>query len=285
MKKMKKILALTIAVLLPLLASAQAQVNTKKVKISDFTEKITKVVLTESPFYANALKKEVSSRWRVSPYEFCTIEEFETLKTNPDYYFLITTKARFKKENAPGLQCISLVKGGPKAVKGIEEMLEIVTIPIASAKHPSGREITFLPAILDIIQNFALDSMESDLSAYAGVSNYTLPLSGANDKCVAFSEDDLDETVTDAMRSQFEDRNVVVISEESADELMDSSAPNTLVSFVVAPSEPVAGSYCYKMLFDTTTHRLYYYRKHKITPKNGAGFLAEDVKRILNARR
>lgn len=285
MNKMKRILALTLAVLLPILASAQAQINTKKVKISDFTEKITKVVLTESPFYANALKKEISSRWRVSPYEFCTIEEFETLKTNPDYYFLITTKAQFKKENAPGLQCISLVKGGPKAVKGIEEMLEIVTIPLASAKHPSGREITFLPAILDIIQNFALDSMDSDLSAYAGISNYTLNVSGANDKCIVFSEDDLGETVTDALKGRFEEKNIVVVSEESADELMDSNAPNTLVSFVVAPSEPVAGSYCYKMLFDATTHRLYYYRRHKISKNNGVGFLAEDVKRILNARR
>ena len=59
-------------VLFPLMAGAQAQINTKKVKISDFTEKITKVVLTGNDFYDSILKDEVKTHWRVSPYEFCT---------------------------------------------------------------------------------------------------------------------------------------------------------------------------------------------------------------------
>ena len=43
---MKKLLTILAVVLIPVIAGAQAQINTKKVKISDFTEKVTKIVLT-----------------------------------------------------------------------------------------------------------------------------------------------------------------------------------------------------------------------------------------------
>ena len=78
-------ISLLVALVLPLVAGAQAQINTKKVKISDFTEKITKVVLSGNSFFDSYFQEEISSRWRVSPYEFCTLEEFETLKTDDNY--------------------------------------------------------------------------------------------------------------------------------------------------------------------------------------------------------
>ena len=94
---MKKLLIIIAALIMPLIAGAQAQINTKKMKIGDFTEKVTKVVLTGRGFYDAALKNEVAANWRVSPYEFCTLEEFEKLKYYDDYYFLITVSGQFKK--------------------------------------------------------------------------------------------------------------------------------------------------------------------------------------------
>ena len=48
---MRKIIIFIISLLLPMAAGAQAQINTKKVKISDFTQKITKVVLNGNAFF------------------------------------------------------------------------------------------------------------------------------------------------------------------------------------------------------------------------------------------
>jgi hypothetical protein len=97
---MKRLLILMMAVALPLLAGAQAQINTKKIKIADFPQKITKVVLTGNDFYDLALRDEIASGWRLSAYEFCTLDEFEALKTSEDYYFLMTADGKFKKEDA-----------------------------------------------------------------------------------------------------------------------------------------------------------------------------------------
>lgn len=280
---MKKFTVLALAVLLPMMVWGQAQIDTKKMKISDFTQKITKVVLTGNQFHDASLESEVTAKWRVSPFEFCTLEEFDELKTDDNYYFLLTTKGQFKKESGPGLVFLTLVKGG-KDVKGVDDMFEIVTFPYASADEPSGREMVFLPTILDIIQNHTLDSMEKDISGYTGLPNYTMNISKSGDMTIVFSENDLSAEVTPQVKNMYFDSNILVLDENSADAYVSPEKVNTLVSYVVYPTSAKPGSYCYKMLVDPQTSRLYYFRKHKITKKAGPGFLAEDIRRIAAPR-
>ncbi len=281
---MKKFIILLTAVMLPLIAGAQAQIITKKVKLGDFTEKVTKVVLTGNSFYDLALKDEVAAGWRISPYEFCTLDEFETLKGNDQYYFLIPVSGQFKKEVDPGIMFLTLVKGGKGSENGIDDMLEVVSMPFAATEDPSGREFVFLPALLDIIQEHTLASMEKDINAYGGLGNHTTNIYKSGGMKIVFSEDDLHHTVTEYIMSQKFDEKMSVTDEDGADKHMMDNTSCTLVSYVVAPSEAVLGSYCYKMLIDAETHKLYYFRKHKVSKKYGVGFTPEDINRIASTR-
>jgi hypothetical protein len=211
------------------------------------------------------------------------MEEFEELKTDSRYYFLITTLGQFKKETAPGIQFLSLLKGG-KSKKGIDGMLEVVSLPYASAEYPSGRELVFLPALLDIIQAHTLKSMESDFDGYMGMSRYTKNMQNAQDMTIVFSEDDLSTEITKDIIDNYFVEGMLITDEGDADKYMTDSESNTVVSYVVAPTTAKAGSYCYKMLFDTQSSTLYYFRKHKISKKWGPGFLAEDIKRVTAPR-
>ena len=281
---MKKIIVLAVAILLPLISFGQVRIDTKKMKISDFTQKVTKVVLTGSPLHDGCMKKGITAKWHVSPFEFCTLDEYETLKTDDSYYFLLTTKGQFKKETEPGITFLSLVKGGKDAA-GIEDMIEIVSFPFASAIDPSGREYSFLQAILDIIQGYTLSAMEKDIDAYTGLPNYSLNISKAGHMTLVFSEDDLAGDVTEEVKNLCFDEKVLVLEEEDADEYLASEKANTLVSYTVCPSKDSMGSFCYKMLIEPQTNSLYYFRKHKMSKKFGAGFLAEDVKRVTAPRK
>lgn len=277
---MKKIMILVMAAMMPVIAGAQAQIDTKKVKIADFPEKVTKIVLTGSDFFDLALQDDVAATWRVSPYEFCTIEEFEALKADENFYFLITTNDQFRREDSPGIQFMSLVKGGKGAEKGISEMFEVVSMPVASAEDPSGREYTFLSAFLDIIQKHVLMSIESDITGYAGLTNHTDNIQDCKGMRIVFSEDDLSGQVD---RNLF-DEDMVITDEDEADEIMSDREAETLVSLVVAPSSGKNGSYCFKMLVNAETHELFYFRRHKITKKDAVGFLAEDIRKIMSHR-
>lgn len=280
----KRLIVFIAATLISVMTFAQAQINTKKVKIGDFTQKITKIVLTGNLFYDTTLEDEIVARWRISPYEFCTLEEFEQLKGNDEYYFLLTIKGQFKKESEPGLQFLTLVKGGEKAEKGISAMLEVVSLPFASAESPSGRETVFFPAFIDILQEYTLKSLDRDLHAYSGLSNYSLALSKTKDMTIVFSEDDLSTEITKDIIDNYFVEGMLITDEGDADKYMTDSESNTVVSYVVAPTTPKAGSYCYKMLFDNQSHTLYYFRKHRISTGVGVGFLAEDIKRIASHR-
>jgi hypothetical protein len=279
---MKKALAIMISVLLPALAWGQAQINTKKVKIGDFTQKTTKVVLSGNEFMDSVLKDEVTARWRISPYEFCTLEEFNGMKSSEEYYFLIITNGQFKKDQSPTLQFLTLVKGGKGSEKGIDGMLEVVSMPIAAAQFPSGREIVFLPAFIDIMQGYTLDSMEKDSKAYGGLGNYSTGISNSGSMRIIFSAEDLavSPEFIEKAESEFGDK-FEIAEEEDVDKLMLENAENAIVSYVVAPFEPKNGAYCYKMLINAQTHQLYYYKRHRISDKAGAGFLEADLERIF----
>ena len=282
---MKKFLILIVAAMMPFLAGAQAQINTKKMKIADFPQKVTKVVLPGNTFYDSAFQEDVATRWRISPYEFCTLEEFESLKGNDQYYFMILTQGQFRKEKEPGIQFITLVKGGEGADKGINEMLEVATVPFAAADSPSGREITYLPALLDIIQSYVLGSMEKDFSNLGGLSNFATNISKASDMEIVFADEDLSNEITEEVIKKEFDSMIQIMDVDDAEEVASEGRNNTLVSFVIAPEEPVAGSFCYKLLIDAYNHELYYFRKHKISKKIGPGFLYEDIKRVASSRR
>lgn len=274
----KRIFAVIACVIMPLLASAQAQIVTRKMKFEDFTEKTTKVVLTGNMFFDNSFKEEVRSCWRISPYEFCSLDEFDRLKTDPDYYFLILLKNQSKKESCPGIEMLSVLKGGPDASKGIRNMLEVVGMPFRPADFPSGREIVFLPALLDIMQEQVLAAMEKDYDAYGGLATSNARLASSRDKVIVLADTDLAEGAAAVISD--EKGRVLIKEEQEADDILTGRVPGHLVGYVVAPEADTEGFYCYKMLIDSDTHRLYYYKKHRMNKKDGRGFLGEDIKKI-----
>ena len=281
---MKRILILMTAVLFPMLAGAQAQINTKKIKIADFPEKITKIVLTGNDFYDLMLRDEIAAGWTLSAYEFCTLEEFESLKHSDEYYFLLTVDGQFQKENVPGLSFLTLVKGGQGAGEGISRMLEVVSLPIASAENPSGREFVFMPAFIDIIQDYTTTAMSKDINGYMGLTTSTEDLKSVLNMELLFADSDLAGEVDRAFIDLNFDSDMIIMDVDDTDSVMGAGTPEKLVSFTVAPDEPVSGSYCYKMLIHPESHKLYYFRKHRITKKFGAGFLKEDILRINKQR-
>ena len=282
---MKKFLILLIAAMMPLLAAAQAQITTKKIKISDFPEKTTKVVLTGNALYDAVLKEEIAARWRIAPYEFCTLQEFNELKGKNNYYFLLTTKGQFKTEGEPGLQFLTLVKGGEAAENGINQMLEIVSLPIASADDPSGRELTYLPVFITIIQKYTLDSIDHDLNAYIGLSNYTKNLAETRTINIIIADTDLDSKMPQSAKDLYLTGGVETAEVDVVDKKLSSGAENTIISYVAAPTYPQMGSYCYKMLINPQTYELYFFRKHRVSSKYGAGFAEYDLRSIAMTRK
>ena len=284
MRRFIQILALAIAgLLLTTDALGQAQITTRREKLKDFTSKTTKVVLTGDEFLDEAVKESVAATWTVSPNEFCSNEEFQNLKGNADFYFLMVVKGQFRRESEPGIDMLTLVKGGEGADKSINDMFEVVSFPLRSTEDPSGREFVLLPAFLKIIQEHTTSLTDTEMKAYSNI--------GAKDskklriKRIFFWAEDFAPQVDEQTKRSLDEDILIKEDEDEVDEIFSEGTFNTVVSYVVAPSEPVNGSICYKMLIGSDNHELYYFKKHKITAKSGKGFLSSDIKSIKLLRK
>ena len=277
------ILALVAMTIIPADLFGQAQIYTRKEKLKDITTKTVKVVMTGDEILDEALKQSVTSTWTMSPFEFCTQEEFNKIKSDSKFYFLIVVKGQQRKESEPGIDLLTMVKGGEGSDKSINDMLEVVTFPLRSAVEPSGREFVLLPAFLSIMQEHAQGLTSSEVKAYSTV--------GATDskklrmKQIYFYEEDFSPTLDDKVVGSLDEDIFVKDDEQEVDDIFTNGTFNAVVSYVVAPTEPVNGSVCYKMLIGADDHKLYWYKKHRISARQGAGFLDADLKAIKLLRK
>lgn len=278
------IFAAAIAIILaPTGLFGQAQITTRREKIKDFTSKTTKVVMSGDEILDEALREAVTTSWSLSPYEFCSKDEFNALKTNAGHYFLLVVKGQEKKEYEPGIDLLTLVKGGPEAAKGINEMLEVVSFPLRSAQLPSGRELAVLPAIIKVMQDLTKTMTSSEMKAYSSLNSYNKNLGKIKNRQLYIPAEDIAPQVDGKTLGKL-DQDIFITDEDEVDGILAHGAYNAVVSFVVAPADPVDGSVCYKMLFTADTQELLYFKKHRIGSRRGRGFLPDDLKEIKKAR-
>lgn len=265
-------------------AAGQGQIHTKKFRLSDFSVKTTKVVLGGMPMIDEAIREEVASRWRLSPYEFCSVEEYEKIKESSLYYFLVSSKGKFRKESEPGIVMLSVVKGGKEeASDPSKEAMEVVSVPVAPSESPSGREFCFIPALIDIIQNYIEKAMLSDKVAMSGIAAVSTPLSKSGQKTAFIFEGDVAASVSDEVKAKLCSERMVFADEDTAERAF-SDESEALVSYVVAPSSPQKGSYFYKMLFGTVNHELYYFERSAFKDMSKLGFSAGELRKIAGRR-
>lgn len=243
--KNQKLLIITAVLMLfaPALCSAQARIYTKKARMDDFTAKTTKVVAAGQSLVALTTQEEIRSRWRCSPYEFCSPAEYNRICTDNNYYFL-----EFLKED--GVVFLSLSKGGKEDdADNRAKPFEVVRMPVASETASTGFEISFIGAAVDVIQQFALEAMHSDVVGYSGLK--------------AYARKDLG-------------NKQVILDPEKAEQALAAGTPDVLIGMVVAPSVVTFTSKCYKLLVSADTHELYYYSAERFDGPSAREFNAKD---------
>lgn len=262
---MKKFyILLVVLVLIPAICSAQAKIYTKKVKLSDFPTKTTKVVLTGSDLLDTPLKNEIARRWHISPYEFCTIDEYNSIKSSSDYYFL-------RMVDVNGITEFSLSREG----------LDVIGLPFCPSNNSSGREMVFMPAFIDILQTYVMDSINSDMTGYIGLKDYSKNILKSQGKEIYISRDDLATTFDD----RWYDKGINLADEDDADDIFSEEAEGAIVSYTVAPSASARKGRYYVFLIGTGTHTLYYYGSGSVSAGKKSGFTAADMKIISSLKK
>ena len=240
----------------------------------DIPARMTKVVIAGDNSMTDLIFKDaVEQSWNISPFEFC--------ETDTNYYFLLRVDKMHRTVNDPSMEFVCFLKGNEKASgDNIAAMPELIALPLFPEDDNSDRIYSYLPAYMNIIQNYIQKIVDGRIYPSKRGTVYVGTPGKSRDTKVLFRKDDL--AYMPAMQ-EFEKMfrgKASSVTQDEIDHAMESAAPSTIVSLVVAPAEISNRAFCYKMLITADTYELVYFKKHRLTAKNGPGFLKSDLRRI-----
>lgn len=277
---MKKVFLFIIS--LSLISALQAQNILKEVKstFNTYSSKTTMVVLPSSSLADLMLRDAVNSGWRISPFEFCSQEEYEKLKTNSDLFFLMRVDGIFRSELEPKIEYLTLVKGGRELKKGLFSTQNIITLPLQQLGDNSAANLHLLPFYIDFIQSYIYRVQLDASIALKGSASYASNISEIRERELIFPTEYLNfDTDESYIKSLFNDKITIVSADDAEDAIVDG-AKNKVVPVIIKPRGEDKGSYCYKLLIGSDNHQLYFFRRHKVSDRSPVGFTKEDLRKI-----
>jgi hypothetical protein len=278
-------IVITIALLLPaVLLPGQAPFPDKD-EIKQFNASKTCVVLEDDPFssYNIYIKEAVKACWKITPYDFITVKDFNVRRLNPAYSFLVITQTNFDKDKSHGLyNFLNLLQG--KDVNKLGEMPEICAIPLSFAGVNDLVYSYKLGAIVSFMQKHAKKiSEDPSLTLRKYLKYYNKNIPGIRNKTILVEQEDLTPEIAtiDKIKAIYTS-NIEIVTDEEIIMAIENKTPNTVILHKVGPMGDRHSGYCFLMLIGTDDSELYYYNLHMVDKANPDGLLPADLKRLEN---
>jgi hypothetical protein len=278
-----KIVPFVLAVILPsVLLSGQAPFPTSE-EIKQFNASKTCVVLEDDPFssYNIYVKKAVMESWKITPYEFISVKQFNVMRLNRAYSFLVLTQTNFDKDKSHGLyNFINLLQG--KDVNKLAEMPEICAVPLSFAGVNDMAYSYKLGAIISFMQKHA-QKITEDHSLTPGkyLKYYNKNMPGVKNKTILVEADDLAPEISTIERiKSIYSGKVKIVEDDEIIKAIEDKAPDMVILHKVGPMGERYSGYCFIMLIGTDDAELYYYNLHMVDKANPNGLLPSDLKRL-----
>jgi hypothetical protein len=279
---MKTKLTAVMLLLSTMLLSGQAPFPDKD-EIKQFIASKTCVVLEQDQFssYNVFIKEAVKKYWTLTPYQFITVQEFNKMRRDPAYSFIVLTQTNYEKDKANTLyNFLNLLQG--KNVSKLGELPEICAIPLSFAGEDDYEYNYKFGAILLFMQKHAqMISADPSLTGRKYLKYYNDNIPKVSGKTILIKEEDLAPEIStiDKIKAIYP-HNVEIVTEEAIVKAIQEKTPNTLILHKVGPREEKNAGLCFKMLIGTDDSDMYYYHQHKISKSAPNGLLADDLKRL-----
>lgn len=240
----------------------------------------TVVVIPSATLSEMLLMDAVKKSWRATPYRFCNLEEFQKLSKDDSYYFLMIAPGNARGGLESSFEYITLLKGGSKLAKGLSTDVAVITYPLQPLNDPSGVYHHLIPFYLEAIQEYLVkERPEIVLPIDAQMLFFNRMDRGAK-KEIVFPLEYLNYQI---YREEFQalfNNKVEVISAEEVEELLSDNKRERVVPLLIAPQNYKSGSIYYKMVLNSSSYDLLYFRRGKVKRGEKPGFSKEDIRAI-----
>lgn len=255
----------------------------RKDEIKQFTASKTCVVLEDDQFSAfnTFITKAMKAFWKITPYEFIDVAEFNLRRLNPEYSFIVLTQTNYDRDKSNSLfNFVNLLQG--KNVNKLGEMPEICAVPLSFAGEDDLEYGYKLGAILSFMQKHAqMISEDPSLTGRKYLKYYNKYIPEVHNKTILVKQEDLVPEIAtiDKIKAIYTNK-IEIVTEDDIVKAIENKTPNTLILHKVGPVGEKNSGYCFKMLIGADDANMYYYNQHTIDKANPNGLLPADLKRL-----
>lgn len=232
-------------------------------------------------FYNAEIKNAVNNYWKATPVKFITEAEFNVMRTDPSYSFIVLTITNFSNDKSgSAYDFLNLLLGAD--VENLDELPEFCAIPLSFAGAPEEEYSYKLGLIIRFMQYHAdLVMKNPTLSALRYLKYYNRNVPDIQGKTILVREDDLAPEISNIDRISIHYPNrVKIVTEEEIIRAIDEKEKDVLIVHKVGPDGVKQTGTCMKMLIGTDDAVMYYYDSHLVDSKNANGLLISDLKRL-----
>jgi len=253
-------------------------------EIEIFLNTTTCVVYDSDIFntYNAAIETAVKQSWTITPYKFITMDEFQSMRMNPQYSFLIRTKVYPDNTNKNSeYTFLTLVLG--EQDKNFEELTEICSFPLSYYNVDYDKYDYKMGALLLFVQNhIQITYDDENLNTNNIIQYYNRNTSSIGNKTIYFNSDNLaDDVNTLSKIASKYSGNVKITDVDDIQQAIDNKDENVIILHLVTPQDGTNyNGKCYKMLIGAADGKLYYFDSHRITNKKPGRFLKQDFKKL-----
>lgn len=272
-----------LALIIPAAASAQQRPYPTFDDAEKFRKSVTCVVKEDDPFsfYNVEIKDAVDKYWKVTPVKYITVEEFNVMRTDPAYSFLVLTITNFSNDKSGSTyDFLNLLLGAD--VDDLDQLPEFCAIPLCFSGAPEEEYSYKLGLIIRFMEYHAELVMKNPtLSALRYLKYYNKNVPEIKDKTILVRESDLAPEVNTPERiaAQYPYK-VRIVEEEEIIRAIEEKQKDVLIVHKVGPEGVKRTGTCMKTLIGTDDAIMYYYDSHMVDSKNASGLLITDLKRL-----
>jgi hypothetical protein len=280
---MKKPLLLAVLILFISMVNAQQRPYPTAADAEKFVKSVTCVVLEDNPFsfYNSEIKDAVNKYWKVTPVRYVSETEFNVMRTDPAYSFIVLTITNFSNDKSgSAYDFLNLLLGAD--VDELDQLPEFCAIPLSFAGAPEEEYSYKLGLIIRFMEYHAqLVTKNPTTTALRYLKYYNKNVPDIRNKTILVRENDLSPEINSLERiSAYYPYKVRIVDEEEIIRAVEEQAKDVLIVHKVGPDGVKQTGTCMKMLIGTDDAVMYYYDSHLVDSRNASGLLISDLKRL-----
>jgi len=249
----------------------------------NFYDTKTLVVMDSNPMsdFNFKIKEVMEKHWDITDYDFISEQEFEEMKGNPAYSFLLTTVVTFDKDKTKArYNFLSLLMGKPDTK--LKNMPDLCSIPLSYLRVEDDSYAYKLDAFITFIQNHVkLMSEHPELIKANVFRYYNKNIKSLKDKTLYLVAEDLEPAINTPKKLQkIYPYDFKFVSRDEVMDAIESKDPDVVFLHKVGPEGTRYKARCYKFVMGAANAQLYYFDYHMITPKKRDYLLEKDIKKM-----